>query len=153
MKLTSVHYEIFHSDAEWMTENTDDSWHTIDREVRLTFADARTLYVSWRQDPVEYAIWFQDHSFFVNSPDVVLDLTESEIWLPLIGSDVNLEFRDDDHQVLCVESATQAVYCCSYDDGWGIDVVTITSRTPIMPLQTDGGFTAAAERQSRSVPP
>lgn len=151
MKLTAVHYELFESDAKWMAENADHTWHTIDREVRLTFADAPTVYVSWMQNPVEYAIEYQDHSFFVIGPDVVRDLTKSAIWSPLIGSDVNLRFLDNDHQVLCVKSATHAVYCCSYKNGWGwkVDVVTITSQAPDIPLQSGGGFAAAAERQNR----
>jgi len=148
VRLTAVHYEIFHSDAEWMSENTGGSWHSIDREVRLTFADAPTVYVSWRQDPVEYAIWFQCHSFFASGPAVVRDQTESCIWSPLIGSDVTLEFLDGDHQVLCIKSPTQAVYCCSFENGWYVDVVTITSRAPNIPLQADGGFAATDERRS-----
>lgn len=72
-------YELYESDAQGLDHDPDARRHLIDRQVKLAFADASDVYVSWTSTPVQFAIGYQDQSFFVNEPDQVRDMTTSEM--------------------------------------------------------------------------
>lgn len=129
--LTNVIYQLFESDLPDL--EAESTWHEIDREVMLIFEDNHPIYISWCSQPVQYAVGYQQTTWF-SDPTIRLDLSQSRIWKPLVGQLITLSYLDDQHQVLelSTSSANAAVYCSSQEQGqWEMDVLHISSEKPI----------------------
>jgi hypothetical protein len=127
-----VRNEVFSSDAEWLDEHPDSDVHEIDREICLVFQDARAdKFVSWEQVGNLFEIRIKETSFFKSPPEVVRDLSGSQIWRELIGRFVSIDYFDEGHLVLSITDGQHPTYCCSREsDRWGVDVVHVTNVQP-----------------------
>jgi hypothetical protein len=131
MVLLRVEYEFFDY------EEPSSTVHELNRQIRLQFADAPTLYVSWtweRQrgpDSKPYSIAYANSSHFADRAARVIDVSESPHWARHIGRDVELAYtpassRDSEYQVLEIRSGTDRTYLYSL----GLDRVGISDTTP-----------------------
>jgi hypothetical protein len=132
MTLLKVEYEFF--DYEEPSSNA----HELDRQIRLQFADAPTLFVSWtweRQrepDSEAYSIAYAESSYFTDSAARAIDVSDSPLWSRHIGHDVELVYtpsasREFEYQVLEIRSRTDRTYVYSL----GLDRVGISDTSPI----------------------
>lgn len=128
MKLSKVEYEFFEDFEEASIDAT-----VLNRQVRLHFSDAPTLFISWTwerqydESCSNYSIGFSTESYLTDTAPVVVDASTSPFWRDLIGHEVELTFVDDDFQVLKITSGGNAVFCSSLD----LDVVRISSESPL----------------------
>jgi hypothetical protein len=132
MRLARVEYEFFDF------EQPSDAARELARQIRLEFADAPTLFLSWtweRQhdsNSEPYSIGRSANSFFQDEPAAVVDASMSPLWSRHIGSDVEVSHCPSTspkfaHQVIEVRSRTRATFVFSL----GVDRVTVSSASPI----------------------
>jgi hypothetical protein len=132
MILLKVEYELF--DYEEPSSRALE----LDRQIRLQFADAPTLYVSWtweRQhepDAEPYSIAIAETSYFSDGAARVIDVSDSALWSKHIRQDVELVYtssssRATQYQVLEMRSGTDRTYIYSL----GSDRVGISETSPI----------------------
>ena len=68
----------------------------MDRQIRLTFTDGTTLYVSWTWERCldatceAYSIGYAAASYFVDDAAVVIDASEAPLWFRHIGQEIAL---------------------------------------------------------------
>jgi hypothetical protein len=126
MNLTSVAYEFFDF------EEADPEATVLERGLRLGFADAPTVYISWtweRQydDTCEpYSIGWRTTPYHGEEPDRLVEASRSSLWAPLIGQEVELSYVDADCLVMRVHSYNYQVYCWAR----GIDTVSMGKEPP-----------------------
>lgn len=134
MKLTAVIYELFESDLDGLDNDPGLNSHEIEREIKFVFDDASTIYISWCREPVQYAVGYQNKSWFEPPPGITLDATNWPLWQPLSGQVISLGFLDADHQILEIKTIAGAVYCSSFSpslgDHWLADVLNISAAVP-----------------------
>lgn len=129
--LLQVDYEFFDY------EEPSSRAHELDRQFRLQFANAPTLYVSWtweRQhgpDAEPYSIAYAEASCFSDSAARVIDVSDSALWSKHIRQDVELVYtpsssRDAEYQVLEMRSGTNRTDIYSL----GLDRVGISDTSP-----------------------
>jgi hypothetical protein len=129
MKIVRVVYKLFESDFTSLKGNSDS--HEIDREICLEFDSGRKLYFSWCQKPIQFSVGFQEQSFNTNEPERSLDVSNWDIWKPLIGNRIELVYLDNNHQILQLKGVTSSIYLSSQEQGiWEADVLHISSKMP-----------------------
>jgi len=132
MKLTSVEYEFFDF------EEPSEAARELARQVRLQFADAPTLFLSWiaeRQldsSSQPYSIGRSGTSFFRDEPAAVVDASMSALWSGLVGHEVEVNHCAStlptfEYQVIEVRSREQTTFASSL----GLDRVTLSGTSPI----------------------
>lgn len=133
MLLQHVTYQVFaHEVSEsWPTEPS--SWHQMDGQIVLAFAECEPLFVSWGSGPVQYSIEQRSSSFF--SPGLLMDtvMTLHPYWNEMIGKHIQVGYEGDDHQVLKVSCDNSALYVSSqYDDStFRGDCVRVSKTSPL----------------------
>lgn len=133
MRLQHVTYQLFAHEASgsWSTEPT--SWHQMDGQIVLAFAERDQLFVSWGSGPVHYSIEQRSGSFF--SPDLLTAtvMTTHPYWNEMIGKSIQIGYEDQSHQVLKVSCDQGALYVSSqYDDGTFCgDCVRVSKTSPL----------------------
>ncbi len=134
MILTSVDYRLLQGEEEWFGTNEGSGWHQLDGEIRLEFSDAATMFISWQSKPMTYSIGCSDLSYFSSVMLQTVSMSSHSWWRNLIGHDVQLNFQDSDHQVLCISAGASDVFLSSqYDDGmFQGDCVRVS---PVAPAQ------------------
>ena len=115
MKLTRVEYEFFDF------EIASDAAGELARQIRLHFADAPTLFLSWtseRQHDANaqaYSIAYSTKSFFQDEPAAVVDASMSALWSGHVGHQVQVSHLPStlpmsERQVLEVRSSGGATF-------------------------------------------
>ncbi|GAA4788423.1 hypothetical protein GCM10023307_11850 [Lysobacter hankyongensis] len=131
-KLIAICYRLLNGEASAVEAAENNEIHDFGGELVLTFDDGEKSFISWVNDPVQYAIGTKDASHFV--PDAELadyDVSDTSMWASLIGQDVSLSFIAANNQVLKVSSAADHVLLCSYErGGWWADEVTVCRQAP-----------------------
>jgi hypothetical protein len=131
-RLIAICYRLFSGEVSAVGAAKESETHDFGGELVLTFHDGKRSFISWVNDPVQYAIGTKDTSHFV--PDAELadyDVSDSGMWASLIGQDVSLSFIATENQVLKVSSASDHVLLCSYErGGWWADEVTVCKQAP-----------------------
>ena len=129
MKLKRVIYELYEVDLVALHDQPE--WHEIDREIFLEFDNGDRRYFSWCDEPVQYSVGSNDHRFNMNEPDHVIDATEWNMWLGLIGSEIDFIYHDESHQVLELRGQNGSVYLSAQEQGsWQADVLHISNAPP-----------------------
>jgi hypothetical protein len=131
MILTRVEYAIFDSDAVRLDETPANSFHEIDREVRLIDHVGRNSFISWVDygDICEVAV--RDKSFFNQPPPVVRDMSRSPLWHDLIGHEVDIVAKNTPTKHLMITSPGHQICCCCFERGlWAVDVLHIARNLP-----------------------
>jgi D-glycerate 3-kinase len=118
VRLFKVEYEFFEFEAASPTAER------LGRQLRLYFADAPRLYVSWScgpgsrdegdgaaAEPPAYTVCCSTDSNFFDTPDVLLDVSGHEPWAALVDREVALDFLDAECQVLRVAAGSAAAFC------------------------------------------
>ena len=132
MKLTRVEYEFFDF------EEPSAAARELARQVRLQFADAQTLFLSWTWEGEHdsgsqpYSIGRRDSSFFRDEPAAVVDASMSALWSGLVGHEVEVTHCPSTspmfvHQVIEVRAREQRTFVCSL----GLDRVTLSCAPPM----------------------
>jgi len=132
MKLTRVEYEFFDFEEPSATASE------LARQLRLHFADAPTLYLSWtweRQhslDDQPYSIGRSTCSYCQDEPATVMDASNTPPWSRHLGCQVTVGYLPSalpafEHQVIEVRSAGDPTFVFSMGD----DRVWISDTSPI----------------------
>jgi hypothetical protein len=132
MVLSKVEYEFFEHD------DVSKAIQEIDRQIRLTFTDYPTLYISWtwerpsHHDSPAYSIAYGESSFFTTTEAALLDVSQTAIWSRHIGRAVELIYlasasRELAHQVLELRTGID----CTYLYSLGRDCVMISDASPL----------------------
>ena len=132
MKLTRVEYEFFDF------EEPSEAARELARQVRLQFADAPTLFLSWtweRQHDSSsqpYSIGRSATSFFRDEPAAVVDASMSALWSGMVGHEIEVNHCAStsptfEYQVIEVRSREQKAFVSSL----GLDRVTLSAASPI----------------------
>lgn len=127
MKLSRVEYEFFEFEEPLAASAA------LDRQLRLHFSDAPTLYISWtakRQygpDSPYYSIDFSEEPYCTDTAPVVVDASRTENWAGLIGHDVEISYLDADYQALSISNGNHILYCSAQEE----DVVRISRVSPL----------------------
>lgn len=131
MKLRKVEYEFFHY------EEPSIGALELDRQIRLQFDDAPTLYVSWTAERQHepgaepYSIAFGQASYFLDTAASVLDVSKSPLWDRHIGREVALVYSPPSARVACqvleIRSGTDN---CTYVYSLSLDRVGISDTPP-----------------------
>jgi hypothetical protein len=151
--LRKVVYALFLSDLAALVDLTFGRDHEIDREICLTFDDGTVRFVSWcaahhslkllGDGMPAYCVGVAEASYFVGPTQLLADVSETEFWSPLIGTDTPLEFDRDDHQLLRIGVSPSAVFVASYEkEWWGTDTLRV-SKTRLI---REGASTKSAGR-------
>jgi hypothetical protein len=139
MRLTKVEYEFFDF------EEPSASAVELGRQVRLHFADAPTLFLSWTWERQydstcqPYTIGRSPDSFFRDEPAAVVDASTSASWSRHLGHDVEVRhcrstlptFAD---QVIEVRSGSESTFVFSL----GQDKVGVSVVSPVAPKGSGG---------------
>lgn len=131
MLLSKVEYELF--EFEDPTEYPP----VLARQIRLSFSDAPTLFVSWtweRQhgpDDPGYTIGYAQASYCKDDPQLVVDASDSPLWTNLVHHIVQLEHIESSspqlqYQALVLRSESHATYMYSLD----MDRISVSERLP-----------------------
>jgi len=106
--------------------------HDFGGELVLTFQDGQRTFISWVDEPVQYAIGAKESSHFLpNAKLADHDVSGTDMWAGLLGQDVTLSFAAPDNQILKVSSGTDHLLLCSFERGhWWADEVMICKQAP-----------------------
>jgi hypothetical protein len=139
MMLSKVEYEFFEY------EEPSSTAQELERQIRMQFADAPTLYVSWtwerqsRPGSEPYSIAYAESSYFADREAHVLDVSDSPVWSKHIGRDVELAYApssspEAEYQVLEIRSLgiAGALTARTYVYSLGLDRVGISETSPIV---------------------
>jgi hypothetical protein len=133
MVLSRVYYELFDWEAEWLDANPACDAVQLGRQLRLEMIDQSKVFVAWNWERGGNS-YFVDHgnkSFCTEDEITIREVSNSSIWKSLVGKPIELSYVDAQRQVLCIRSADDAVFCCSFEKGfWFMDELTIGRQLP-----------------------
>jgi hypothetical protein len=131
MQLRNVCYELYESDLQALESRGWAVPHEFEGQARLEFFDASAIYVSAIQCGDSFCAHYRGASHFANPLPFQRDVSDHPLWIPLIGSSIDLDFLDDFRQVIAIRSPTRCVYCCSCEAGsWEANQLTICRSLP-----------------------
>ncbi len=131
MKIEKIFYELYESDALWLKGKESSEIHEIDREVCIKVENDEDIYISWASEPIQFSIGYKSTSWNTNKPDTILDVSDWKMWEPVIGKEFKLNYCDDNHQILELNTVDTSIYFSSQEDGnWESDVLHISSKKP-----------------------
>jgi hypothetical protein len=132
--LAKVTYLLFESELSEGDKSLLIDEHIVDREIRLEWSDGSTRYISWTSDPVQYCVGVQDHSWFIAGEVREVDMSSRSVWSDLVGSELELKWHDDSHQLLEARSDAASVYLSSRENAyWWADTITVSKALPQVP--------------------
>jgi hypothetical protein len=134
MRLVKVEYEFFDF------EEPSDAVQVLARQIRLDFADAPAMFLSWtweRQhdsNSPPYSIGRSANSFFHDQPAAVVNASHSASWSRHLGHEVAVSFcpstsPEFENQVIEVRSDGNSTFVFSL----GLDKVSVSNASPIVP--------------------
>lgn len=130
--LVAVAYRFFEGEEGALHEASNNRAHDSGGEVVLMFEGGRRVFVSWVDEPIQYAIGMSEASHF--TPEAALsehDVSACVFWSDLLGKEVALNFVVSDNQVLEVSSDSARLLLCSFERGqWWADEVTVCKEIP-----------------------
>ena len=130
--LVAVSYRLLDGEEEALQDASHNRVHDFGGELVLTFEGGRRVFVSWVDEPVQYAIGLSEATHFI--PDAALvehDVSASATWTDFLGKDVALDFVVPDNQVLEVSCGSARLLLCSFERGqWWADEVTVCREMP-----------------------
>ena len=131
-RLCKVEYLLFDFEHETIRANPDADPIEIDGEVVMTASTGEKRHVSWLQGGDSYFVSVADRPFFCDTALLAtIDVTDSAIWRPLIGTPVSWRHQDQEKEILIIECGSRKVFCCAFGDGrWGNDVTYLGSNLP-----------------------
>jgi hypothetical protein len=132
MTLSHVEYE-FHE-----FEEPADNAVELHRQVRLRFADAPVLFVSWTweryqgTDTQPYSVGYRESSYFSENAAHVVDASSTPVWSKHIGKTVELVYKSSsspqlEFQILEVRSGHASTFLSSL----GTDTIRISDTVPV----------------------
>ena len=135
MILSRVYYELFDWEVEWLDANPTCEFVEVRAQIRLEMVDKPSVFIAWNWvHPCDfYYVDFGNSSFCTDGDITVRDVSMSSIWKSLMGKRIELSYLDAQKQALCIRSADERVYCCSFAGEfqfWGMDRVTIGRQLP-----------------------
>lgn len=129
MKLTHVFYEIYELDYQALLGHEDDLFHALDREVRLDFDDANSIWISWSSEPRQFCIGYWEKSQFKKPIPVILNMSQAKLWHPLIGNNIELEYNSSERDFLKIYGVNYSLWCWA-EGSEGSDVLHISNSLP-----------------------
>ena len=130
MRLLRVIYGLLESDRAWMEGKEDSTWHEIDGEVQLETSSG-LIHVSWASEPTQYSMNYQSASHLLDGAGHATDASAWPIWRNCVGGTIELDYLDEEHQVLEVRGENGSVFLSSQEQGkWWSDVVHISKLKP-----------------------
>jgi hypothetical protein len=146
VQLQRVYYELYESDLQVLESRAWAVPHELDGQVRLDFFDTFAIYISAIQCLDSFCAHYRGASHFANPLPFEREVSDHPLWIPLIGSSINLAVVDDFRQVIAIRSPTRCVYCCSCEAGsWEADQLTICRSLP-RPAAQQGATDDLAQR-------
>jgi hypothetical protein len=116
MILKRVIYELFEFEL-------DDGAHsdaspgepiTLNRQLRLEFADDDPLFITWTSGELPeaaYHVGWSERSFCMGEAEVERDATQTALWQGMVGQKLSMHWRGADKQVIELRSPGATVYC------------------------------------------
>lgn len=131
-KLLTIWYRIFEYDEPSVEMALHGETHDQGGEILFIFEDGRELFVSWVNQPVQYAIGIKESTHYLPSANLTnFDVSSSAMWCDLVGHAVAFDFVATGNQILKVSSVTGHTFICSFrDGGWFCDAMTICKEAP-----------------------